>query len=1571
MDNDTSSPNPVERKLGLVCATKRRGSWLLEEKHDVGKAHKRLDYCVRAREQVAALGLPSMSYHGYIAHSASLKFLSVPSMLHIEQLKPARRAKRDIPLPWSTSWHSLEWQNAGKVDEGGGICCWCWMQKGDLTYCRPPAARHTVLTYRRLFELDVSSLDTPHVLHHHIPVYARRFRAGIVTDHRRSWQLMVPRRYGSSQKVPHFFAHTHEHSIVIDSTQMVIIEGAYGPHITVAIWASTLYLQTCRGSRGGPNHLRHRCGPHVTVAIWASALYLQTWGGSPILDIGDKSGSRGCSRFCTPSTIGVSAVVPMVEMPLVTSKVQTFPFERDKSNGLLPPGLIVVMAGTQSSWPVVVLLLSPTMAKTRKIKKSNASTKVQPSKVTTTAPKTAPSKVPLNRVEGSKIQGKHPRRKQRVADPSSSENEDVKASESEKEQPKRKKPKAAESLDEDSFNDTSEEEANERPTVPLPHVIRSQAAKETIDVDKIDDDSQQDGDDNDNDNDDTELLLEAAQRLSASGCMSSKIVAPPPKRPQVLTTEASMVFNPTKASKDKVPATFEIKGSTPAGSDDHVFLDLPQSPTASIHFNDLEWGDKRNDWAPASTTLPATYKDSAFNHPPPGEPLDWGKPLPGGRLQRSKHKSFYHDYVSVFNPVNKTYHPLPNGFIPPQPGVIPSLNDLRRDAKLRHAERVDPPSSSPAPTTIPTIHSGTQATEHRHTEVGNSKATPSTSASIQRPLLSASSARLAAGLAAEHSLPRRGEPGLAPRMSQPITVPMPSLSFKPTKPGRGYQGRPSMELSKLSSTDGPAPGSSIQPKKVAPLTESGKLGKPSSKARLRNVTVTEEQDVDGSTVNPPLSKRHPSKVTITEERAVDAPPLEAKQTPSNAPILELATPNEEDDEDLDALAPSVRAHKKGKFRSGRLSKRHFAQAEKARDDLLDLSMDSNHSVTYILGSVGLIIGPELLACTASSPFLSEKVPLMKYTLTRYNREKEEHKDDLEAWHQGMLSELVERRAREDLLDTQESAVKNMEIISQKATHLARQVAAVKDINIFTILISRDPTVSQLASIVSSNPRIQQKIDEEEVWVHESLRNVADAFKYVSKPLASPALDKSWIKWEDITLGELMMMSLTRHGSPSNNITAQRPSVVDAAVPTLGPTTDEPTSATTKAQQPLDKIATETVLNSKEDPHDLHSFMKTWKKTIGPTDNTFWAPPKEIIHMTYEERCGYYRRIIRRRLQVDLAILLDVGKLKDFFLHFLYILPLTSGVPERDFVGSKKFFSKIGMGDSDILSLGTAYFAEKPENMPVQFKSWTDEELSHPVDSTEFLLVDIIQSQGWDGPKSRAKVIHSGKYMAEDWSGNPADRSHTQEYTTLNSLTSAMHDLDQPMPDSPGHQDDEGDESDPVPAPVQTCRKATKKPHSRTARHPVAISEDKEDNNDPVPHYTSQPPVAGPSCQPPSVPTPRLIPPSTVQAPRAPSLVPYANHHTRDQHAGLSNVPGFNSFPAVGQQVNPFQPNMPMAPSSLYPQPMPDFNALFAQWMQTQAGAFGQSQTHGQFLQPATRSAPSCDPHFPGDNHNMQ
>ncbi|KAH6909716.1 hypothetical protein BKA70DRAFT_1425434 [Coprinopsis sp. MPI-PUGE-AT-0042] len=70
-------------------------------------------------------------------------------------------------------------------------------------------------------------------------------------------------------------------------------------------------------------------------------------------------------------------------------------------------------------------------------------------------------------------------------------------------------------------------------------------------------------------------------------------------------------------------------------------------------------------------------------------------------------------------------------------------------------------------------------------------------------------------------------------------------------------------------------------------------------------------------------------------------------------------------------------------------------------------------------------------------------------------------------------------------------------------------------------------------------------------------------------------------------------------------------------------------------------------------------------------------------MTYEERRDYYRRIVRKRLQVDLAVLLDVSRLNDFFVHFLYILvtnrvrcinwPLTSGVPEIDFVGSKQLF----------------------------------------------------------------------------------------------------------------------------------------------------------------------------------------------------------------------------------------------------------------------------------------------------------
>ncbi|KAH6871936.1 hypothetical protein BKA70DRAFT_1450526 [Coprinopsis sp. MPI-PUGE-AT-0042] len=245
--------------------------------------------------------------------------------------------------------------------------------------------------------------------------------------------------------------------------------------------------------------------------------------------------------------------------------------------------------------------------------------------------------------------------------------------------------------------------------------------------------------------------------------------------------------------------------------------------------------------------------------------------------------------------------------------------------------------------------------------------------------------------------------------------------------------------------------------------------------------MVEEHDVDAPVSMSASGGASTAKVTVTEGQRTDATSVDAHGTTSardsTSRGLHLGTLAEEDDGPLDTLAPSVRALKKGKFSSGRLSKPHFLRAEKIRDSLLDLSLDSNHSVTHVLGSVGLIIGPErelnrwqaaeaVYRYDPAAP--KEKGAFAKYSSARYQREKEEHKDDLEGWHQSLLAALVEHRANEDMLDSKEAAVKNMEIVSQKATHLARQVASVKDIDIVTILISRDPTASQLASIVTSN-----------------------------------------------------------------------------------------------------------------------------------------------------------------------------------------------------------------------------------------------------------------------------------------------------------------------------------------------------------------------------------------------------------------------------------------------------------------------------------------------------------------------
>ncbi|KAH6871935.1 hypothetical protein BKA70DRAFT_1450525 [Coprinopsis sp. MPI-PUGE-AT-0042] len=391
-----------------------------------------------------------------------------------------------------------------------------------------------------------------------------------------------------------------------------------------------------------------------------------------------------------------------------------------------------------------------------------------------------------------------------------------------------------------------------------------------------------------------------------------------------------------------------------------------------------------------------------------------------------------------------------------------------------------------------------------------------------------------------------------------------------------------------------------------------------------------------------------------------------------------------------------------------------------------------------------------------------------------------------------------------------------------------------------------------------------------------------------------------------------------------------------------------TGASAEGAKPVEPVE-DINANSKEDPRDLRSYMKTWKTPFTANDNTFWAPPKELIHMTYEERRDYYRRIVRKRLQVDLAVLLDVSRLNDLLRPLL----VHSGhQPCTQLFGGK------GMGDSDTLSLGNAYMYEKPENLPVMFESWTDEELSHPIDSTKFLMVDLVQSRGWDGPKSRAKVLQSSKFM-DEWSGSPS--------------TSALHDLGQPMPISPGLDDDEDVTTDSHYAPPQARRRVVKKPRSQ-ARQPIAISEVEEDDVDEqLPRYSSQPPVAGPSRpvagpsrHAASIPAPRTGVSLAMHDVRDTSMPPPARHQSQMQQAGSSRGPASNSFPAV-RQVNPFQPNMAIPPSPFYPQAMPDFAALFAQWMQTQAGAFA---SQGHISQPPSHPARPQDPTVTEDDYDM-
>jgi hypothetical protein len=61
---------------------------------------------------------------------------------------------------------------------------------------------------------------------------------------------------------------------------------------------------------------------------------------------------------------------------------------------------------------------------------------------------------------------------------------------------------------------------------------------------------------------------------------------------------------------------------------------------------------------------------------------------------------------------------------------------------------------------------------------------------------------------------------------------------------------------------------------------------------------------------------------------------------------------------------------------------------------------------------------------------------------------------------------------------------------------ARQVAAVSDIEVITILLSRDPTAAQLAGVISSNANLQNQFKKEQAWVHGVLQNFAQLLQYV-------------------------------------------------------------------------------------------------------------------------------------------------------------------------------------------------------------------------------------------------------------------------------------------------------------------------------------------------------------------------------------------------------------------------------------------------------------------------------------------
>ncbi|KAH6889566.1 hypothetical protein BKA70DRAFT_1442399 [Coprinopsis sp. MPI-PUGE-AT-0042] len=657
----------------------------------------------------------------------------------------------------------------------------------------------------------------------------------------------------------------------------------------------------------------------------------------------------------------------------------------------------------------------------------------------------------------------------------------------------------------------------------------------------------------------------------------------------------------------------------------------------------------------------------------------------------------------------------------------------------------------------------------------------------------------------------------------------------------------------------------------------------------------DEEDGVGGSKTGGRSKRHNKSPNASEEEGEGE--NENEPVPSSKLGLAMvASAPSKDDEPVQSSKVD-----KGKAKSGPLNKKYRAEANTIADSIFSLASRSGHSPTQIIASMNMFFTAErdLNSWGAYQIILSHDpdAPRGKETFTalateKYHAEKDANAHRLDEWKEELCARALELKIAERPLNPAEDAIKNMQKVERRATALARQVSTLNNIKVITITLCREPTASQLASIVSSNTGLQAKIDSDDVWVAESLRNFIDLF----------SLDRGWVSWDEIRLEDAFAMAIAKKPQKGN-----------------AKATQASTSATSggDGEDPLDEDDPLQPGTSKpRGLPDLLVLARLWAevKNAGPK-NPFYMPPNYAL-LDYTKRHDFGRKIVRMLLQVLLGAALNVSRIRNFYLQFLTILaenqlrlvnyPRRGGVLERDMGTSASLFGEVGLSDLEMFTCFNAFFQRKtspdrPLPPALRYEPWTEKEKAFPVNSVEHLTIDLVRGRAMGGDKlgsMRASVIDAKLYMSK-WGGDVSIKEKAEHKLQISSMSTALNQLQAPEPLPPaGYDDDlEGDDEalqrasgdlragggskpkKPLAAQVETTPKSTSrrvskavkpstKPDNRTegpATAPMTLHDNEQASMD-----------TDMAVLPESPPAPRIIAPPPPVAESAPNVLSTAS-----------------------------------------------------------------------------------------------